>query len=185
MRNWSILIIGIMVLSAAGTYGRTPKLPPLKTVETVDLAQYQGKWFEIARYPNRFQQKCAGNTAATYSLKPNGRVKVINECRTIDGKTISATGEAKIVDGSSNAKLKVRFAPSFLSFLPMVWGDYWVIDLDPGYKYAVIGDPEREYFWILSRTPTIDDSAYEAILWRAESQGFDRSKVVKTPQDQM
>lgn len=182
MRNWSIFIIGVIILSAATIYGHKPELPPLKTVDTVNLARYQGKWFEIARYPNRFQKKCAGNITATYIINPNGRIKVVNECRTIDGKAISATGEAKIVDRSTNAKLKVRFAPAFLSFLPMVWGDYWVIDLDRGYQYAVIADPEREYFWILSRTQTIDDSAYEAILKRAESQGFERSKVIKTPQ---
>jgi len=167
-----------MVTAAA----QTSKTSPLTTVDSVNLERYQGKWYEIARYPNRFQKKCAENTTATYSLKPNGRVQVVNQCITTAGKAISATGEAKVVAGSSNAKLKVRFAPAFLSFLPMVWGDYWVIDLDPGYHYAVIGDPSREYFWILSRTPTIDDSTYESILKRADSKGFDRSKIVKTRQ---
>lgn len=182
MRNRLFLIVGSTAMLTASIFGQTSKLPPLKTVDAVDLARYQGMWYEIARYPNWFQKKCAGNATANYSLKPNGRVKVVNECRKSDGSTTSANGEAKVVERSSNAKLKVRFAPGFLSFLPMVWGDYWIIDLDPGYTRVAIGDPDRKYFWILSRTPTIDDPAYEAILTRAASQGFDRSKVVKTPQ---
>lgn len=182
MRYWWIIYIMLLGLFAMTSHGQTSKLPPLKTVAGVDLARYQGKWYEIAKYPNRFQNKCAGNTTAEYSVKPNGGLQVVNECRSTDGKTTSATGEAKVVKGSSNAKLKVRFAPAFLSFLSMVWGDYWVIDLDSEYTYAVIGDPDRKYFWVLSRTPKIDDSTYETILKRAESQGFDRSKVVMTPQ---
>jgi apolipoprotein D and lipocalin family protein len=172
--------IGLLIVAAAAA--QESKRVPVKTVGTVDLARYQGKWYEIAKFPNRFQKKCAGNTTAMYSLKPENRVTVINECRSADGKTVSAMGEARVVEGSSNTKLKVRFAPSFLSFLPFVWGDYWVIDLDPRYRYAAVGSPDRQYFWILSRTQTLDDRTYEEILNRAESQGYDRSKVVKTPQ---
>jgi apolipoprotein D and lipocalin family protein len=176
-----LLSVGVSFLLVAASAAQS-KQPAVKTVDTVDLQRYQGKWYEIAKYPNRFQKKCAGNTTATYNLKSENRVSVVNECRARDGKTVSATGEAKVVEGSSNAKLKVRFAPSFLSFLPFVWGDYWVIDLDPGYRYAAVGSPDRKYFWILSRTQTLDDRTYEEILNRAESQGYDRSKVVKTPQ---
>lgn len=182
MRNWLVSVVGLTAVFTVTAAAQTPRLSPLNTVRSVNLDRYQGKWYEIARYPNRFQKKCAENTTATYHLKPNGKVQVVNECRTGAGKTILVTGEAKVVKGSSNAKLKVRFAPAILSFLPMVWGDYWVIDLDPEYRYAVIGEPNREYFWILSRTSNIDDSTYEDILKRAESKGFDRSKIIKTRQ---
>ena len=182
MRSWLVNIIALMAVFTVTAAAQTSRPTALSTVDSVDLDRYQGKWYEIARYPNRFQTKCSENTTATYSLKSNGRVKVVNQCVTSAGKTIVATGEAKVVNRSGNAKLKVRFAPAFLSFLPMVWGDYWVIDLDPEYRYAVIGEPKRDYFWILSRTPTIADSTYEGILKRAESKGFDRSKIIKTRQ---
>lgn len=155
----------------------------LKTVPFVDLARYQGSWYEIGRYPNKVEKKCIGNTTATYKLKPNGRVEVVNQCVTKDKKLYSAKGEAKVVDDATNSKLKVRFAPSFLSFLPMVWGDYWIIYLDADYRSVAIGDPKREYFWILSRSPQMDQTTYESILGQAKVLGFDPTRVVKTPQD--
>jgi apolipoprotein D and lipocalin family protein len=154
----------------------------VKTVPKVDLKQYSGKWYEIARYPNKFQKQCVGNTTATYKQKSNGKIEVVNECLKKDGTTESAKGDARIIDKTTNAKLEVRFAPSFLSFIPAVWGDYWIIDLDDNYQYAAIGDPKQKYFWILSRTPELSDATYQEILRRAEKMGFNPGKVVKTPQ---
>jgi apolipoprotein D and lipocalin family protein len=147
----------------------------LQTVASVDLKQYSGKWFEIARYPNKFQKQCVGNTTATYTLKSNNKIEVL----IVD----DAKGDARIVDKKSNAKLEVRFAPKFLSFISAVWGDYWIIDLDEKYQYAVIGDPKREYFWILARDAKMSDETYQNILRRAEEKGFNPAKVVKTPQN--
>lgn len=183
--NKKLLITGIgigMMLFAATSHAQKRKLPELKTVPSVDLDRYQGKWYEIARYPNKFQKQCVGNTSATYTRKPNGRIEVVNECLKRDGLVDTAKGEAKVVEGSSNSKLKVRFAPSFLSFLPAVWGDYWIIELGPDYSYSVIGDPDREYFWILSRKPEMPDATLQEILRRAEAAGFQPARVQKTPQ---
>lgn len=155
---------------------------PLATVPSIDLKRYSGKWYEIARYPNRFQKQCVGNVAATYSIKPNGRLEVLNECVTKDGTVDSAKGEAKVVDKATNAKLKVRFAPAFLSAFGFVWGDYWVIDLGRDYEYSVVGDPKREYLWVLSRTPELPEPTYQAILRRVQELGFDTRKLEKTPQ---
>lgn len=155
---------------------------PLATVASVDLKRYAGKWYEIGRYPNKFQKQCVGNTTATYNLKENGKIEVINECLQKDGTVDRAKGEAKVVDKTTNAKLEVRFAPGFLSFIPAVWGDYWIIDLDDNYEYVAIGDPDREYFWVLSRTAELSDAVYQNILRRAEAKGFNPGKVVKTPQ---
>lgn len=174
-----ILILQLFTVVFAAAQNKTE----LKTVQNVDLKQYSGKWFEIARYPNKFQEKCVGNTTATYTIKEDKTIEVVNECLEKDGEIDSAKGKGKIVDKKTNAKLEVRFAPAFLSFLPQVWGDYWIIDLDENYKYAAIGDPKREYFWILSREPEIDDATYQAILRRAEEKGFDPAKVYKTPQN--
>lgn len=178
----TLAVIGLCLMLTAVALGQVVKRE-VTTVGSVDLSRYAGKWYEIGKYPNRFQKKCVGNTSADYKLKPNGRIEVRNECLLKDGKVDVAIGEAKIADKTTNAKLKVRFAPGALSFLPFVWGDYWIIDLDSDYKYVAVGEPKREYFWILSRTPTLDDATYQAILRRAEAMGFDPAKVEKTPQN--
>lgn len=169
----------LLITAAAATAQKRGDLP---TVTSVNLDRYTGRWYEIAKYPNKFQKQCVANTAATYTKRPNGKLEVVNECLKSDGTTNSATGEAKIVKGSSNAKLKVRFAPGFLSFLPAVWGDYWVIDLGRNYEYAVVGDPKREYLWILSRKPEMDDALYQQLLRRVETLGFVPARVERTRQ---
>jgi apolipoprotein D and lipocalin family protein len=174
-----ILILQMIFAAMAFAQNKTE----LKTVQNVDLKKYSGKWFEIARYPNKFQKKCVGNTTATYTIKKDNNIEVLNECLEKDGDITKAKGKARIVDEKTNAKLEVRFAPAFLSFLPQVWGDYWIIDLDEDYQNVAIGDPKREYFWILSRKPEMDDATYQALLRRAEEKGFDPAKVYKTPQN--
>lgn len=155
----------------------------LKTVNSVNIERYAGRWYEIAKYPNRFQKSCVGNTTADYVLKSNARLEVTNQCIKKDGKVNRAVGEAKIVNKATNAKLKVRFAPRFLSVLPFVWGDYWIIELADDYSYSVVAEPGRDYFWILSRKPEMDDTTYQAILRRAEAMGFKPSRVEKSPQN--
>ena len=154
----------------------------VKTVESVNLDRYVGKWHEIAKFPNRFQKNCAGNVSAEYHKLEDGRISVINRCMKLDGIDEQVAGVAKVVEASGNAKLKVRFAPAWLSWLPMVWGDYWVIALAPDYSYVVVGEPKREYLWVLSRTPTMPDEKYREAVKQAEKQGFDVKKLVQTKQ---
>jgi apolipoprotein D and lipocalin family protein len=183
MKKFVLLaVFPIFLLFALEVSAQNKNQNQLATVPSVDLKRYSGKWYEIARYPNKFQDQCVGNTTATYNLQENGTIEVINQCVKKDGTTDDAKGKARIVDKTSNAKLEVRFAPAFLSFIPSVWGNYWIIDLDDQYNYAAIGDPKREYFWILSRKPEMDDTTYQNILRRAEAKGFNPGKVVKTPQ---
>jgi len=154
---------------------------PLPTQDWVDLARYAGRWYEIARLPNRFQDQCAGDVAATYTLRPDGRVTVLNECRRRDGQTARAEGVARRADDRGPAsRLKVRFAPAWLSFLPFVWGDYWIVELDPGYRHAVVGDPSRKYLWVLSRSPEMDAATYESLAATAGRLGFDTPRLVRT-----
>ncbi len=165
-------------LCAASLFALTFAMPaetPLTTVAHVDLNRYMGKWYEIARYPNRFQKGCAGDTTATYSLKPDGNVQVVNECRTAEGKTKRATGTAKVTDTATNSKLKVTF------FWPF-YGKYWILELGPNYEYAVIGEPSRDYLWILSREPKMDDAMYQRLIGKIRTHGYDPSKLMKTPQ---
>ncbi len=157
---------------------------PLDVVSSVDLSRYAGKWYEIARLPNRFQNHCTGNVSATYTVQKDGRIKVVNACRTTDGTTDSAEGIARRAsEGGPSSKLKVRFAPAFLSFLPFVWGDYWILQLAPDYSYAVVGDPGRKYLWILARQPEIDQSTYDRLVAEAREDGFDVAKLIRTKQD--
>ncbi len=156
--------------------------PEVTTVRSVDLDRYAGDWFEIARFPNRFQTKCAGDVKARYTRRPDGKIDVVNSCRTSDGGTTQAAGLARVDDTATRAKLKVRFAPAALSWLPFVWGDYWIIGLDEGYQWAVVGSPDRNYLWILSRTPALDGASYERAIELARAKGFDVAKLVRTKQ---
>jgi apolipoprotein D and lipocalin family protein len=152
------------------------------TVPAVDLQRYAGKWYEIARFPNSFQKKCLANVSAQYRARDDGAIDVINRC-TVEGNVVEqADGLARVIPGSNNSKLEVRFAPSWLSWFPLVWGDYWIIDLDSDYSVVTIGTPSRDYLWILSRTPDLSTAQYEAAVNHATRQGFDTSKLVKTVQ---
>jgi apolipoprotein D and lipocalin family protein len=147
---------------------------PVRVAPSVDLARYAGKWYEIARLPNRFQRDCASDTTATYTLRPDGKVTVVNECRGPDGRLKSAKGTARVASSKEpNTKLKVTF------FWPF-YGDYWIIDLDPEYRWAVVGEPDRKYLWILSRKPTLDEVLYSQILDRVKNQGYDIGPLLKT-----
>jgi apolipoprotein D and lipocalin family protein len=161
--------------------GQTQTLAPVRPVPSVDLSRYVGDWFEIARFPNRFQRQCLGDVRASYARRADGRLDVVNRCRTVDGET-EARGVARIVDEVTSAKLKVRFAPAWLSFLPVVWGDYWIIGLAPDYLWAVVGDPGRDYLWILARARELDDDAVTAARAAARANGFDVERLVPTPQ---
>jgi len=156
---------------------------PLPTQDWVEPGRYVGRWYEIARLPNRFQDQCAGDVAATYTLRDDGRFKVVNECRTKDGGVDQAEGIARRADPRGPAsRLKVRFAPAWLSFLPWVWGDYWILELDREYQSALIGEPSRKYLWILSRRPVMGQPEYEGLVARAAALGFDAPRLVRTPQ---
>jgi apolipoprotein D and lipocalin family protein len=153
-------------------------LPP-RTVPFVDLDRYAGDWFEVARFPNRFQRKCVGDVRASYARRSDGRIDVVNRCRTADGQ-IEASGVARIVDTQSFTRLKVRFAPAWLGFLPFVWGDYWIIGLADDYSWAVVGSPDRDYLWILARTPRLDEQQLAAAREIARANGFDVARLVNT-----
>jgi apolipoprotein D and lipocalin family protein len=158
---------------------------PVRTVGAVDLDRYVGRWFEIARFPNRFQRGCAGDVTATYTQRADGRIDVVNHCRADDGRVTEASGIARVADTRTSAKLKVRFAPAWLSFLPWVWGDYWIVGLAQDYSWAVVGSPNRDYLWILARAPSIEATDYLDALATARASGFDVDRLVPTRQGPM
>jgi apolipoprotein D and lipocalin family protein len=172
-------LVAATTLQPAAAHAQTP--PQVRAVPFVDLDRYAGNWFEIARFPNRFQRQCIGDVRATYARRPDGRVDVVNRCRVANGET-AARGVARIADERTSAKLKVRFAPAWLSWLPMVWGDYWIIGLASDYSWAVVGDPGRDYLWILARAPHLDDASIAVARAVARDNGFDIDRLVPTSQ---
>lgn len=150
------------------------------TVHYVDLERYSGTWYEIARYPNSFQSDCAG-TRATYTLK-SGKVGVLNECLVESGseEIESAKGTAFVVDEQSNSKLKVSFVP-LLRHFGLFAGEYWILELDPDYRYVLVGDSQREFLWILSRTPEMPQEEFEEYKELAKMKGYDPEKLQVTP----
>ena len=165
-----------LVLAAALAGCASPQ-PPLEVVDEVDLDRYLGRWYEIASIPQRFQRGCVASRA-TYTARPDGRIGVLNECRdgTFDGKLRRAEAVAWVANPEeSRAKLKVQF------FWPFR-GDYWIIQLDPDYRYAAVGHPSRDYLWILARTATLDPMLYRDLSARLEAQGYDLTRLRPTPQ---
>jgi len=154
--------------------------PQLDTIENVDLNRYLGKWFEIARFDQKFQKNCTAVTAE-YKLRRNGTIKVINTCRkfTPTGKLKVAVGRARVFNKDTNAKLKVQFFLKFIN-VGFLQGNYWILDLGVDYDYALIGDPSRKYLWILSRTKDLEERTYLDLVQKAETMGFDTSKLLKT-----
>lgn len=156
---------------------------PLQVVAPVDLQRYAGIWHEQARLPNRFQKQCAGPVSAEYTPQPDGTMQVRNRCVREDGNFDEAVGSARVVPvtGQPGAgRLQVRFVPAWLGWLPRAWGDYWILKLDRDYQVALVGTPDREYLWVLSRAPRLDEALLHAELDYAESLGFDVGKVVLT-----
>jgi apolipoprotein D and lipocalin family protein len=153
-----------------------PQYPPLEVVPHVDVGRYAGTWYEIARFPNRFEKGCVAVTAE-YTLRKDGKVTVVNSARdkTLDGPVRSIKGKAWVADRKTNARLKVQF------FWPFS-GDYWIIDLDKDYGWAVVSEPSRSVLWILSRTPQLDENVYGQIVSRLKERGFDPGRLERTLQ---
>jgi len=164
----AVIIFGAVTFAAAGP----PEPPPVQTVAKVDPSRYMGRWYEIARLPNRFQNGCVGSYT-DYSLRDDGQISVLNSCRDEkDDKLRQVKGRAWVVDHASNARLKVSFFWPFRS-------DYWIIKLGKEYEYTVVASPNRKYLWVLSRTPTMNDDLYADIMKEVERQGFDVKNVLK------
>lgn len=184
--------LALAVFIALGaTTAQATEAAPLQAVDSVNLTRYLGRWYQIAHYPNKFQSQCVSDTTADYRLLPYGKIEVINRCKTAEGGTDEAVGEARLAQPRllnipvgkvvSTAKLQVRFAPAVLGWVPGVWAPYWVVQLAPDYRYAVVSEPGRDYLWILSRTPTLAPQDRSAIEARLVQQGFDLARLQEDP----
>ncbi len=149
----------------------------LPVVGEVDLEKYSGTWYEIARLPNSFEKglKCV---TATYRLREDGKIEVINRGHKTGkpGKISKIKGVARVPDRNQPAKIKVTF------FWPFS-GDYYIIELDKDYRYALVGEPSRKYLWILARDKVLESTIYESLLKKAGEMGFDSKSVIRTDQN--
>ncbi|XP_060171844.1 temperature-induced lipocalin-1-like [Lycium barbarum] len=154
----------------------------MEVVKNLDIERYMGRWYEIASFPSFFQPKNGENTRATYTLNQDGTVHVLNETWS-NGKRVYIEGTAYKADPKSDeAKLKVKFyVPPFLPIIPVI-GDYWVLYIDDGYQYALVGEPRKKYLWILCRQTHMDEKIYNQLVEKAKEVGYDVSKLHKTPQ---
>ena len=177
-----LCLAGVCGLSGLSASAQAAEPAALRPIEALDLPRYLGTWYEVARFPNRFQKQCVADSRAEYQSSPEGAVRVVNQCRLVDGSVEKAVGQARQIGAADSPRLQVRFAPAWLSFIPAVWGDYWVIDLDEGYQLAAVSEPRREYLWVLSRTPSVPAPAYEALLKRLAAQGLDVGRLERSPQ---
>ncbi|OTG62106.1 hypothetical protein B9T29_08730 [Acinetobacter sp. ANC 3903] len=155
---------------------------PLKTVEKLELDKYLGVWYEVARKPLYFQNKCDRDVTATYTLNENGNVAVDNRCYSKDGSLNQSIGEAFVQNAPFNSKLKVSFLPEAIRWLPFGRGDYWVLKLDENYQTVLVGEPRRKYMWVLSRSPQPDQAVVNEYLEYAKSVGYDVGDVIHTKQ---
>jgi len=175
----ALLALLCCVLSAcAGPAALDPsRVPP--TVARVELARYQGTWYEIARLPMWFQRNCL-RSQATYGLLETGEVSVLNECETAGGGRESIRGRARTVDAKTNARLEVRFDNWFSVFIPsQPQGNYWILYLDGDYRTVIVGTPDRKNLWIMARTPSIDEARYTELVGIARNLGFDTAKLIR------
>ncbi len=144
----------------------------LNNLQDVEINRFTGTWYEIARFPHRFERDLVGVTA-TYSFREDGMIKVINKGYkyTLDGEEKVATGKAKLASDNGKGHLKV-------SFFWFFYADYLVLELEPeNYHYALIGSSTPNYLWILCREPFMEQATLDRLLKRAEELGYDLSKV--------
>lgn len=173
--------LGVIVVAAVTTIAslaacstaKDTNLAPLPVVDKVDVARFLGVWHQVSWIPNSFQGDCVSDTKATYSLDGSD-LRVLNQCKDASGKTTEAKGIAKIVEGSNNAKLRVSFFRPF-------YGNYWVLALDPDYKWVLVGEPKREFGWVLARENKLDEATLNKVLDRAVSLGYDRNAFKPSP----
>ena len=172
-----VVLIGLGAATLA--YAQTK---PLQTVDKVQLDRYLGVWYEIARKPMYFENKCSRDITATYTLNENGNVSVTNRCLSKDGQLQQSIGEAFVHNAPFNTKLKVSFLPEAIRWLSVARGDYWILKIDDDYQTVLVGEPRRKYMWVLSRSAQPDQAVVNEYLEYAKSVGYNLTDLIHTKQ---
>jgi apolipoprotein D and lipocalin family protein len=176
----------LFALAAATAPAQTAALQPLPSL---DVAPYMGTWYQVLWFPNFFQKQCVADTVATYRDLGNGTIEVLNRCRRADGSFDSVLGVARPPRGVSRieagqlkpARLEVSFLPAWLRWTGIGWGAYWVVDLAPDGRHAIVSEASREYLWVLARQPVLTSTDDAAIRARLQALGFDLTKLQAHP----
>ena len=181
VRSWSqiaVMIVLALLLAGCASPEYRDRTVRMTTVGNVDLNRYAGRWYEIARFPNRFEEGCVGVTA-DYTLNADGSVKVVNTCRqgALDGPVEIAEGRAVAARPEAD-----RLRVSFVEWLPFAAGDYWILDLDSEYDVAVIGNPSGTTGWVLARSPRLSQARLEQAFGVLQRNGYDTRLMTLTAQ---
>lgn len=177
-RTLGLACLGLL-LGGCAYWGREPPA----TAGALDLARYQGTWYELARLPAPFQRRCV-RAEAHYRLLAPDQLAVRNRCRTAEGEWLEASGIARPLQRGRTDQLRVRFHNVFgYGFPVLAGGDYWVLYVDSAYRLALVGSPDREFLWILSRDTTITPQDRERLLKLAREQGYDLELLIWRPAD--
>jgi apolipoprotein D and lipocalin family protein len=181
MKPQTLFLVTTWLVTAAAAHAQAPAPEPIVALPALNVPAYMGRWYQVAWFPNRFQKQCVSDTAATYRQLPGGELEVNNQCRRADGQMESIIGVAKpaasVLRGEQlqPAQLQVSFLPKGLRWLP-IWGSYWVLRLAEDGRYAVVSEPQRQYLWVLSRTPSLAAADETDIRSYLAQQGFDLSR---------
>jgi len=163
----AVSLSGLLILSGCATAPEAPR-----GVEGFNAAKYLGTWYEIARFDFYFERGLDNTTAEYYPGKNTANLGVRNSGTVVaTGKRKVAVGKARFRGPESRGELEVSFFGPF-------WAEYTVLTLDADYRYALIGGKDRQYLWILSRTPSIPEALKREYLDLAESLGFDTAKLI-------
>lgn len=173
------LIFAIMVGAFVGGCTTDPAVP-MNTVSGFDLQRYLGQWHQVAAIPAWFQADCVANTRANYALSDDGLTEVVNACETADGTLNEADARARVLNDGSSGRLEVTFVDVLGAWFWPAAGDYWIIGLDPDYRWSVVGEPRREFAWILARSQTLDLETLQEIRWILEREAYDSCALLLT-----
>jgi len=181
-RKWGIIALAATALVGCAHNTQQPPAASARPVDHVSLERYMGHWYEIARYPDKRQAQCVRDATADYTLLEGHHVQVVNRCTTADGEVLQTEGVARVVDPIARSLLKVSYSSKWLKWDPWSWSDYWIVHLDPQYRYAAVGTPDHAHLWILSRTPQLSPATLESLQQTLTRQGFDWQRLQMTPQ---
>ena len=160
----------------AALLGACASPAPIRTVDYVDLERFMGDWYVIANIPT-FLEKGAHNAVENYALNDDGTIATTFTFRDdgFDGKRKEYNPKAFVLDTETNARWGMRF----------IWpikADYRIVWLDDDYTQTVIARQDRDYVWVMARTPDIPDADYDELVAFVESIGYDISKLQRVPQ---
>ncbi|MEK0421713.1 MAG: lipocalin [Bacteroidetes bacterium] len=163
-----LLLVGAVLISCMKNSNKY-------TVNNLDIKRYAGTWYEIARFPHRFERDLQKVTA-TYTLLEKGGIKVTNRGQNPKGNWKEVNGKAFVPYTSQSGKLKVQFFWPFRA-------PYWVHRIDPEYRYALVGGPGNDYLWVLCREKSMPEEMYQDYLKTARELGYDIARLEKVQQE--